>query len=210
MKKEIDLKSWNRKDHYQFFSQFEEPFFGVTLQIDCSNAYQYAKENDFPFFLYYLYGALKAANETEAFRYRILDKKVFLFDKIHASSTISRPDQTFGFAHLDYHEDANRFYESAKPVIEEVRQSSGLTPAVSGENVIHFSAIPWLNFTALSHARCYAFADSIPKISFGQLKEENGVKTMPISIHGHHGLIDGYHMGLFAAKFQEFMNFPGT
>jgi chloramphenicol O-acetyltransferase type A len=45
---------------------------------------------------------------------------------------------------------------------------------------IHFSAIPWLNFTSLSHARSYTFPDSSPKISFGKMTiSENGKEPCP-------------------------------
>lgn len=206
MKKEIDLINWPRKDHYEFFSQFEEPFFGVTVNIDCTLAYRQVKEKGASFFLYYLYRALKAANVVEAFRYRIVDKKVFVFEEVHASSTVNRADETFGFSYMNYHEDEELFCQHAQQVMTEVRQSKGLHPSVSGENVIHFSAVPWLNFTSLSHARSYSFPDSIPKISFGQMTIINGVHTMPVSIHVHHGLMDGYHVGLFVEKFQQFMN----
>jgi chloramphenicol O-acetyltransferase type A len=81
-----------------------------------------------------------------------------------------------------------------------------LTPAVSGENVIHFSAVPWLHFTAVSHARCFSFADSCPKITFGKIKVEDGKKIMPVAVHVHHALVDGYHVGLFIDKFQALMN----
>jgi hypothetical protein len=65
-------------------------------------------------------------------------------------------------------------------------------PALLRHNVIHFSAIPWLNFTSLSHARSYT--DSCPKISFGKMMTtDDGTKTMAMSIHVHHGLIDGYN-----------------
>lgn len=206
MKQEINIAEWKRKDHYEFFTQFEEPFFGVTIKIDCTTAYHYAKAHKQSFFLFYLYRALKTANSIEEFRYRIVDKKVFLFDTVHASPTIDRPDGTFGFSYMDYDADERRFYEHAHRIMEEVRQSSGLNPAVSGENVIHFSAIPWLDFTALSHARSFTFPDSSPKISFGKLTEANGIRTMPVSVHVHHGLMDGYHVGLFADAFQKLMN----
>lgn len=57
MKQLINLETWERKEHYLFFSQFEEPFFGVTVSIDCTKAYQIAKEKKTSFFLYYLYQA---------------------------------------------------------------------------------------------------------------------------------------------------------
>jgi chloramphenicol O-acetyltransferase type A len=67
--------------------------------------------------------------------------------------------------------------------------------------------LPWLNFTSLSHARAFSFKDCIPKISFGKMTEQNGVKTMPVSIHVHHAIADGSDVGLFVEKFQEILNF---
>lgn len=206
MKQLITLDDWKRKDHFQFFSKFEEPFFGVTINIDCTLAYQQAKEKGNSFFLYYLYRALKAANAIENFRYRIIDKEVYLFDQINASATINRPDETFGFSYMDYDKNEEIFCQKAKEEIARVQQSKGLIPAGSGENVIHFSAVPWLDFTSLSHARSFTFPDSCPKISFGKVTENNGKKLISVSIHAHHGLMDGFHIGLFAEKFQELMN----
>jgi chloramphenicol O-acetyltransferase type A len=131
---------------------------------------------------------------------------VFLFDTVNASPTISRDNGTFGFSYMDYNKNEDVFYEKAREVIQAVQQSEGLVPAVSGENVIHFSAVPWLNFTALSHARSFTFPDSCPKISFGKVTIQNGQRTMPVSIHVHHGLMDGYHVGVFVEKFQALMN----
>ena len=31
MKQVIDLDNWNRKEHFAFFSAFDDPFFGVQL-----------------------------------------------------------------------------------------------------------------------------------------------------------------------------------
>lgn len=206
MKQLIKQEEWKRKEHFLFFSKFEEPFFGVTITIDCTLAYQQAKAKGKSFFLYYLYRSLKAANAIENFRYRIIDKEVYLFDQINASATINRPDETFGFSYMDYDKNEELFNQNAKEEIARVQQSKGLIPAGSGENVIHFSAVPWFDFTSLSHARSFTFPDSCPKISFGKVTENNGKKLMSVSIHAHHGLMDGFHIGLFAEKFQELMN----
>jgi len=75
------------------------------------------------------------------------------------------------------------------------------------ENLIHFSAIPWVNFTSLSHARSYSFPDSCPKISFGKMMiADDGKRTMSMSVHAHHGLMDGFQVGQFIDCFQELMN----
>lgn len=206
MKTVINIDQWNRKEHYRFFSQFDEPFFGVTVNIDCTTAYLQAKEKGISFFLYYLYRALKAANGIENFRYRIVEKQVCLFEQINASPTINRPDGTFGFSYMNYNEDEHLFYKNSLQEIERVRQLNDLVPSISGENIIHFSVLPWLHFTALSHTRSFSFPDSCPKISFGKMIENNGVRSMPVAIHAHHGLMDGYHVGLFVDAFQNLLD----
>jgi len=205
MKTLLHIDNWNRKDQFRFFNQFEEPFFGITVQVDCTRAYQISKEHNYSFFLYYLHASLKAVNETEPFRYRIENDQVYIYDQVNASPTINRPDGTFGFSYMEYHPDFLVFAEHAREIIEEVRNTTGLIPAVSGENVIHYSSIPWLNFTSLSHARSFSFKDSCPKISFGKMTEQNGIRQMPVSVHVHHALMDGFHVAQFVDRFQEIL-----
>lgn len=202
----LDIETWNRKDQFRFFSQFEEPFFGITVQVDCTESYAFAKANNYSFFLYYLYQSLKAANQIEPFKYRIVEGKVYQYDVVNASPTINRPDGTFGFSYMDYHPDFASFVTSAQITMEEVRNSTGLIPAVSGENVIHYSSIPWINFTSLSHARSFSFKDSCPKISFGKMMEVKDRKLMPLSIHVHHALMDGFHVGQYIDLYQQLLS----
>jgi len=206
MKQLLDLNTWERKDHYQFFKQFDEPFFGVCVQVDVTQAYQVAKAQGISFFLYYVYQSLVAANSVEPFRYRIKGDDVWVYDEIHASPTINRPNGTFGFAYFDYTADFQQFLAQAGEEINKVQNSTGLIPALSGENVIHYSSIPWINFTGLSHARAYSFPDSCPKISFGKMTEEGSRRLMPMSVHVHHALMDGFHVAQYIDRFQELLN----
>lgn len=205
MKQVIDNNNWVRRDHFAFFSRFEEPFFGVTVTLDCTQLYDHAKANGHSFFLAYLHCALRAANDLPEFRCRIENGGVVLYDEVYAACTVDRPDGTFGFGYLDYYKDASDFYSAARPEFEKVRGERGLRPA-SSENVIHFSALPWLDFSSMSHARGFSLPDSCPKISFGKMTERDGRRTMPVSIHVHHGLADGFHVSRFANGMQQYMN----
>ena len=148
-----------------------------------------------------------AVNKVENFRYRIIDNEVYVFDAIDASATIMRDDKTFGFYHIKFEENLKVFSENTIKEIERVRNTTGLfTREFSLINLIHFSTIPWINFTSLSHARSFSFPDSCPKITFGKIIDENNKKSMAISIHVHHGLVDGYHVGKFVNLFQKLMN----
>lgn len=205
-KTRIDLENWKRRAHFQFFRGFSEPFFGVTARVNVSKMWKRAKQGGHSFFLLYLHKSLIAANQTEAFRYRIEGNDVFCYEVIHASPTINRPDGTFGFAYMDFHPDFEVFAPQAIEEIQRVRTSSGLEVVTGHANVLPVSTLASLNFTGLSHARHFGVQDSIPKITFGQLTGAENLKEMPVSIHGHHGLMDAHDIGLFVATFQQLLN----
>jgi len=205
MKQLIDLSTWPRREHFAFFSAFDEPFFGLQAEVDCSAAQAEARRLGVPFFLYYLHCTLQAANAVPEFRYRVEEGQVVCFDRVHASPTIGRSDNTFGFSFLEAHEQLSDFVAAAQTEIAAVQNSTGLrlTGNTSRLDTIHCSAIPWVKFTGLSHARSFQFADSCPKISYGKLYQQGAALLMPVSVHVHHGLADGYHVGQFLDKFQE-------
>jgi chloramphenicol O-acetyltransferase type A len=208
MKTLLDVENWNRKEHFLFFKQMDEPFFGVTVTIDCTKAYATAKTLKTSFFIYYLHKTLVAVNHIENFRYRIAGEQIFSNDRIDGSATINRKDGTFGFSLIEYNANYEIFEQNATIEIERIQTTTGIfTRTFEDDNVIHFSAIPWLDFTSLSHARNHTFADSCPKISFGKMTvTENGKRSIPMAVHVHHGLMDGLHVGQFVAYFQELMN----
>jgi chloramphenicol O-acetyltransferase type A len=206
MKQKIDLATWNRKEHFEFFSTFEEPFFGITTPIEMTIAYEKAKAMQIPFFVYYLHKTIAAVNQVENFRYRIEENEVVLYNEIDASATIMREDKTFGFSFMKFHSNIDEFTKIAETEIERIQVTPGLFTREFPTNIIHFSAIPWINFTSLTHSRSYTLPDSCPKVSWGKLMEENGKKTMSMAVMAHHGLVDGYHMGLFVEALQTELN----
>lgn len=208
MKKLLDLDNWNRKEHFLFFKQMQEPFFGVNVTIDCTKAYDMSKTLDTSFFIYYLHKTLMAVNTFENFRYRIENTHIYVHNRIDGSATISRSDGTFGFSLIEYHPDYAIFEQIAKTEIERIQTTTGLlTREFKEDNLIHFSAIPWLNFTSLSHARNMTIPDSCPKISFGKMTlSKKGKRKMSMSIHAHHGLMDAIHVGQMVDYFQVIMN----
>jgi len=204
----IDLNTWKRKEHFEFFSKFDEPFFGIVSEIDCTIASQQAKEKGVSFFASYLHKSLKAVNAIEEFRCRILDDKIVIYDSVHASATLAREDETFAFSFVEFSEDFKPFDKALKKEIEEVQNSSGLrlNEGAIRHDVVHYSSVPWFQFTGLSHARSFTLPDSSPKITFGKMNTREGRKMMPVSINAHHGFADGLHVAKFLELFQKLMN----
>lgn len=207
MRQKLDTSTWVRKAHFEFFRRFEDPTYGVCVTVDCTVAYKFAKQKGVSFYLYTLYNALAAANSLEPFKLRIEGDEAFIYDRIDAASTIARPNGTFGFSYIDYDPSFEKYFEAAKIEVERVQGRDDLQ-VVAKNNIIRFSSLPWIDFTSLSHARMFAAdkEDSCPSISFGKMTEKDGKRTMPMSVHVHHALVDGFHIGQFVDYLQELMN----
>lgn len=209
MNKYLDIKNWNRKEHFHFFSQFDNPFFGIVAEIDCTNAYKICKKNQIPFSWYYHHKSIIAINKIEEFRYRIIDNKIIIFDKIHVTTTISRDDNTFAFSFVPFSRQLDEFIKSGKSEVKRIKNSTGLfnlNDNTERLDVIHFSTVPWINFTGISHARNFKNQNSVPKITFGKYFYKNDRIMMPVSVHVHHGLIDAFHVGKYLKLFEKLMN----
>ena len=207
--KQIDLETWNRKDHYHFFSKMKSPFFGITADVNCTKAYEKAKKEKLSFFAYYLHRSTMAINRIKEFKYRIIDNKIYEFDIIHAGATISRSDGTFAFIYVDFDEDFEIFNRSLQQKIEAVKITSGLNLSDNDDKIkdlIHYTTVPWISFTSILHPTDFDSTESVPKIAFGKFYENNGQKLMPVSVEAHHGLMDAFHMSEYFREFEKLLN----
>lgn len=206
-RQKINPQTWERAATFNFFRAFTEPFHGVCLRVDCTATYRYAKDLGLSVFLSLIHRALAAAQQVENLRTRIVDGEAWLYQQIHGSSVVDRPNGTFAFAYYSFHPGLDEFVKHAVPEMERVRQRNDLelNPA---QNLIHFSVLPWFDFSSISHARNFVHDDSVPRITFGKITEADGRRTMPVSIHAHHALADGLHVAQFVEHFQNFLNAP--
>ncbi|MGL5789907.1 MAG: CatA-like O-acetyltransferase [Bacteroidales bacterium] len=208
MRSKIDVDTWNRKELFNFFLNFAEPFYGITVEIDVTKLYLECKANNYSFFVYSLHRILQAVNGCEPFRLRIEDGELYLYDAIHVSPSIGKENGTFAFSFMHYHPDLTVFRSEMESEIEKVRTVEGMnyTPDAARQDTIHFSAIPWVKFTSLSHARYLKNEDSVPKISTGKITRSADKYLMPLSVHVHHSLVDGKDVGMFIDLLQTIMD----
>jgi len=182
-----------------------DPYFAVTIPFEVGNAYRFAKSKKISFFAKYLHDCMKAVNSVENFRYRIVDDTIVEFKIIHASPTMMRTDNTFGFSFIKYHEDLNVFITNLNAEKDRIQNSKDLYPPTNSLDCIHCSALPWFSFTGHKEPVSEAI-DSVPKIAFSKTYKKENKLMMNVSIGVNHALVDGYHVGLFAENFQKSLN----
>jgi chloramphenicol O-acetyltransferase type A len=207
MKHKLNIDTWNRKEHFNFFKTFDSPYYGVTVKLDCTRAYQQARALGVSFYSYYLHKTLAAINQLDNFKYRIEDGEIYLYDRVDASSTILRDDHTFGFSYIKYAPDVHEFHQIVTAEIARIKTTTGLfTTTQPMDSIIHFSALPWVDFSSMSQAYNLKSGDSCPQISVGKLVDVDGRKLMAYGLHVHHALVDGYHVGLFFDLLQNLLD----
>lgn len=206
--RDIPLDTWPRRAALAHFRAMAQPAFSVTVPVDVTTLRERAAEHGATPWLAYHHAALEAANAVDAMRQSMKPdgSGVREFAAIHASSTVLRDDGSFGFVTLPQNSSLARFAERAKPAIAKVRQSSGDLFAadepgdVREETLVHMTALPWLAFTAFTHAR--GQFDDRPKVAFGRFTMQGERLLMPVAVDVHHALCDGVHVGRFFELFQ--------
>ncbi|OQY29269.1 MAG: hypothetical protein B6244_04610 [Candidatus Cloacimonetes bacterium 4572_55] len=204
----IDMNTWKRKPQFDFFKEYDDPFFNICSNVSFKKCHDYAKEKNRSIFLATLFSSLKAANSIEEFRCRIVDDQAVIYDVIHAGSTILNEDETFSFCYFDYFPEFDDFLTNAQQILERNRKQRGLDPQDHRTDLVYYSLIPWISFTGINHARRFNSGESIPKIVFGKFSISNDDLMLPVSIEAHHSFVDGLHVAKYLDLFQKYLSHP--
>jgi len=208
MQTDVDIETWPRKTTYEFFKDYEDPFFNFTGNIDVTSVYRFCKSNDLSFSLTTLYYSLVAANEIREFRIRMMDGRLVEFDKIHGTQTILNDDETFSFAYYEMKSDVFEFNRAGREATAKYKKLKTFDVESDRLDMIYYSVIPWVSFTSFKHAGRHDKSQTVPRIVFGKIFDEGGRKLMPLSVEANHAIMDGYHVGQFFMRFQERVNAP--
>ncbi len=209
MYKELNIKNWTRLNQYKFFKEYDNPFFNICANVDVTKLKKITEKRKISFFIASLFLSQKTVNHIKEFKYRMKDDSVIIYDTIHAGSTILNDDETFSFCYFDFSDDFETFSNNANKIIKQNSQNKKkLEDRANQPDMIHYSVIPWIEFTSISHPRKFGTDDSIPKIVFGKYFKKDERLIMPVSISAHHSLMDGIHVGKYFDYFQKLLDKP--
>lgn len=84
----LDLESRQRRDTFEYFKDFEDPFFNLTAPVDATPLHGFVKRHGLSFAIVPLFCSLQTANAIPEFRLRIVGRRVAEFETIDATQTI--------------------------------------------------------------------------------------------------------------------------
>jgi chloramphenicol O-acetyltransferase type A len=198
----IDLKSWPRRKHYELFSAYAYPYFNLCADVDVAPLVRAARAGRSSFTAHLLYPLARAANSIPELRHRIRGDDVIEHGVVHPATTVLGEDDLFAFCFIEYVEDGGAFVRSAIEALECARRSPSIEDEPGRDDFLFMTAIPWVSFTSMMHPVPLSPPDSVPRIAWGRFRTEGERMPMPLSLHAHHGLVDGIHAGRFYERVQ--------
>ena len=204
--KYIDLETYPRRSHYEFFKAMAYPYMGMTANVDVTKLVSFAKAKGGATFLACLWAAANAANSVPELRQRIVGDNIVEFDHCDTAHTVAMPDETFCNCRTDCRKPLEEFLVYGKQRQEEAMKHHGFNLTQEDEtNLIFDSCVPWVAFTQVIQPTPIP-ADCNPRIVFGKYIKEGDKILMPLHIQCNHALVDGRHVGKFFAAFEELAN----
>ena len=206
--RKIDMQNWARRETFDLFNTFNHPHFNMCANMNLSIFLPYTRERGISFTPAILYLISRTANDIPEFRHRMRDGEVVEHEFVSPSVTILGENDVFGFCMIDYNPDFSAFHETAKGHIAIIKKHPSLEDPQGRDDLLFITAIPWVSFTSFTHPMQQHPADSIPRFAWGKYFEEAGGLKMPLSVQGHHALMDGLHVGRFYEAMQAYLDHP--
>lgn len=200
-KKAIDLESYKRKDHFNYFKNIGYPYVGLTVNVDITEFMENLKKAGNPFYLSFVYQVVAAANAVPEFRRRIENDSIVEYDYCLASCVILKENDTFGYLTLDCNRPFEDFLVEGKAKIEVTKRTGTIEDDENVGSLYFLSSVPWVTYTSLIQAVPLP-ADSNPRITWGKYFEQDGKVLIPVSVLAHHALVDGFQISQFYKKLE--------
>ncbi len=200
----IDERNWKRAMHCQVFRNSVEPAFCVTLELDITDFLRKVRENNYSLTLALVYAVSRCANEIEEFRYRFVDGRVVLYDRINTAFTwLNRETELFKVVNVPMQDTMEEYVRTASEAAE--GQKEYFTGPL-GNDVFQFSPFPWVSYTHISHTNSGKKDNATPLFDWGKYFEREGRIILPFSVQAHHSFVDGIHIGRLIDLLQEYLN----
>ncbi|NPV91678.1 MAG: chloramphenicol acetyltransferase [Firmicutes bacterium] len=203
----IDLNTWKRTTHYNFFRRMDFPHYNICLNIDITHFMKKIKEKQLPFYYAMIYAATHVVNQVEELRYRIRGEQVVLHDKVHpVFSDLLEGEDYFKMVAVDMEDSIEDFVFRAEEKSKKQKDYFPMEELAGRDEMIFITCIPWGAFTSLSHTMSFEKDNSIPRIAWGKFFKDKDKVMLPFSVEVHHSFADGSHVGRYIDRLQDYLN----
>ncbi len=190
------------------FRDWDYPHFNMCANVELTALKSLVKERQISVTIAIVYVLSRAANEIPEFRLRIREDEVVEHAVVHPATTILVNNDQFSFCDIEYIEEFSLFSIGAAKQIASIKENPFVKDERERDNRLYMTAIPWVSFTSFMHPMNLSPADSVPRFAWGKFFSDGTGLKMPLSVQGHHALMDGLHVGRYFAKVSDYFCNP--
>ncbi|MGB7069219.1 MAG: CatA-like O-acetyltransferase [Pyrinomonadaceae bacterium] len=203
MYRDVDIETWPRRTAFEYFRDYDDPFFNIAANLDVTQLYAYVKDSRLSYALAALFYSQESANEIREFKIRLLNDRPVECDSVHATQTILNPDESFSFCYFENRTDVFEYVRYGREATAIYKERKTFDVESGRLDLIYYSVIPWISFTSFKHASRIDNRQTVPRIVFGKIFDSGPLKLMPVSVEVNHAIMDGLHVGKYFASFQD-------
>ena len=201
----IDLETWPRRSHFEYFKNFEQPFLDVCARVDVTELTRQSREAGESLFGNMLYLVMAAVNDVPELRQRIDGDEVVVHERVHPSFTVLTDDEAINFCPASFIDDRLQFLEEIRRRVDGIRRNNQLyLDEDSRPDLVFVTSLPWIDFQSLRHPwaghEAHQSDDSTPRVAWGKIVERGDRFEVSVQLTAHHGLVDGLHVARFFEK----------
>ena len=198
----IDLENCERREYYEHFIKNVVCSYSVTVNIDISNLKGHSL---YPAMIWLL---TKTVNDMPEFRTCLTEEGPGIYDSMHPMYTVfNKEKKNFSGIWSYFSEDYSEFLENYQADVQKYSTSTRYAPKEgTPANSFNISMVPWLEFTAMNFNVYDEGKFLLPIFTMGKFFERDGKRYLPLAIQVHHAVCDGYHIGLFVEKLNEYID----
>ena len=204
---ETTMDTWERRDIYRFFSAFRDPFWFVTSDVDVTALAAFCRDRGYSFYHTLIYFSSLACFSVDEMLMGVKNGRPVRYPKRDPSFTDIRPgERCVRIVTLPFEADLKAFLEDCRGA--SLAQKSFIDLEKERDDLIYFSCLPSLHYTALKGAPGNDPNDSAPRMTWGRYTEKDGRLTLPFTLEMNHAFVDGLHAGEFFNRLGELIAAP--
>ena len=197
---EVDIDRWERKEHYQYYTEQLQVEFNITVNIHVEKLIHFCHARGYRFYPALISVTTKAVNSIDNFKmFRDAAGQLCIWDHVVPNFTIfHQDDKTFSDCWSAYDEQFAKQYDN---IVRDMRQYKDVKGIKVKENqppdFFCISCVPWLAFSGFSSTVFGREPQFFPVITAGKYEWIQGRAVQPVALTIAHAVCDGYHADLF-------------
>ena len=198
----IDMETWERREYYEHFINEVVCSYSAVVNVDITAL---KGQRLYPAMIWLL---TRTVNDMPEFRTCLTKDGPGIYDSMHPMYTVfNKEKKNFSGIWSYYCEDYGAFLKNYEADEAQYSVSTRYAPkAGTPENSFNISMVPWLEFTGFNINVYDEGKFLLPIFTMGKYFERDGRRLLPLAIQVHHAVCDGYHIGMFVERLQQYID----